>query len=295
MEEQQYLDLIRKLLEEGNKKPDRTGVGTLSLFGYQMRFNLSDSFPIITTKQIFWRGVVEELLWFIRGSTNAMELSAKNVNIWNGNSSREYLDSIGLLDREEGDLGPVYGFQWRHNGAEYKSSKHDYSGKGIDQLRSVVEKLLHSPHDRRIVLSAWNPADLHIMALPPCHCFVQFYVYDNVLSCQLYQRSADVGLGVPFNIMSYGLLTMILAKAVGMRAGDFIHTLGDAHVYTTHIEGLKTQLDRRPHPFPEMRIKKDIFSRDVDQVLSNMEALTFEDFELTNYKYHSKIFLPFAV
>jgi thymidylate synthase len=295
MEEQQYLEIIRKLLRAGNKKQDRTGVGTLSLFGFQMRFDLQNGFPLLTTKHVFWRGVVEKLLWFIRGSTNAKELSDKNVNIWNENASRKYLDSIGLADREEGDLGPVYGFQWRHYGAKYDSSKSDYTTQGVDQLRNVIEKIMKTPNDRRIIISSWNPPDIPLMALPPCHCFVQFYCHDNKLSCQLYQRSADVGLGIPFNIVSYSLLTLILAKATGMVAGEFIHTLGDTHIYSNHVNGLTQQIERIPYPFPEVCIKKDIFSNDVDQILKNIESLTFEDFELKNYIYHPKILLPFAV
>jgi len=293
-EEDQYLNLIRAILHEGYNKNDRTGVGTLSVFGVQMRFNLRDQFPMITTKQIFWRGVVEELLWIIRGSTNAKELSDKNVNIWNGNSSREYLDNLGFFDRTEGDLGPVYGFQWRHFGAKYKTSGDNYKGQGIDQLRQVIDKLLNNPHDRRIIICSWNPADLSNMALPPCHCFVQFYANDNELSCQLYQRSADVGLGVPFNIVSYALLTYIISQAVGMTPGTFVHTLGDAHIYKTHINGLKEQVARTPHHFPRVRLKKDLRSTTVEGILSNIESLTFEDFELTNYVFHPKILLPFS-
>lgn len=294
-EEQQYLEIIRRLLRSGNNKQDRTGVGTLSLFGFQMRFNLQKGFPLLTTKQVFWRGVVEELLWFIRGSTNAEELSEKNVHIWSENASRKYLDSIGLTERDEGDLGPVYGFQWRHYGATYDSFKSDYTMQGVDQLRNVIEKILKTPDDRRIIISSWNPSDIPYMALPPCHCFVQFYCYDNKLSCQLYQRSADVGLGVPFNIASYSLLTLILAKATGMDVGEFIHALGDTHIYLNHIEGLTQQIERVPYPFPQINIKKNIYSQDVDQVLKNIESLSFDDFELLNYNHHPKIVLPFAV
>ncbi|MGL5357016.1 MAG: thymidylate synthase [Cetobacterium sp.] len=294
-EEKQYLGIVRKLIRSGNEKQDRTGVGTRSLFGFQMRFNLQKGFPLLTTKHIFWRGVVEELLWFIRGSTDATELSERNVNIWNENASRKYLDSIGLTEREEGDLGPVYGFQWRHYGAKYDSCKSDYTKCGFDQLRNVIEKLMITPHDRRNIISSWNPIDIPQMALPPCHCFVQFYCHNNKLSCQLYQRSADVGLGVPFNIVSYSLLTLIIAKATGMVAGEFIHTLGDAHVYSNHIDGLSQQIERVPYSFPEVVIKKDLFSKDVDQILKNLESLSFKDFELKNYKFHPKICLPFAV
>lgn len=227
----------------GKTRSDRTGVGTVSIFGAQMRYSLRDNvFPLLTTKRVFWRAVAEELLWFIKGSTNAKELQAKNVRIWDGNSTREFLDKIGLTEREEGDLGPVYGFQWRHFGAEYKTCHDDYTGQGIDQLNDVIERIRSNPNDRRIIMSAWNVSDLKIMALPPCHCLVQFYVADGELSCQLYQRSADMGLGVPFNIASYALLTYMIAHVTGLKTGDFVHTLGDAHVYLNHVEPLKEQV-----------------------------------------------------
>lgn len=227
----------------GKERIDRTNVGTLSIFGAQMRFDLRDNiFPLLTTKRVFWRGVVEELLWFVKGSTNAKELQAKNVHIWDANSSREFLDQCGFTDRKEGDLGPVYGFQWRHFGADYKTCDESYEGQGIDQLNEVIKRIRTNPSDRRIIMSAWNVVDLPKMVLPPCHCFVQFYVADNELSCQLYQRSADMGLGVPFNIASYALLTYMIAHVTGLKPGDFIHTLGDAHVYKNHIEPLKEQV-----------------------------------------------------
>lgn len=227
----------------GKERIDRTNVGTLSIFGAQMRFDLrNDAFPLLTTKRVFWRGVVEELLWFIKGSTNAKELQEKNVHIWDANSSREFLDQCGFMDRKEGDLGPVYGFQWRHFGADYKSCDESYVGQGVDQLNEVIKRIRTNPTDRRIIMSAWNVADLPKMVLPPCHCFVQFYVADDELSCQLYQRSADMGLGVPFNIASYSLLTYMIAHVTGLKPGDFIHTLGDAHVYKNHIEPLKEQV-----------------------------------------------------
>jgi thymidylate synthase len=210
-EERQYLDLIRNILDHGRTKGNRTGVGTRSVFGAQMRFSLRNSFPLLTTKRVFWRGVVEELLWFIRGSTNARELSDKNVKIWDANGSRQFLDSLGLEDREEGDLGPVYGFQWRHFGAKYEDMHKDYTGLGVDQLAEVIRKIKTYPDDRRIIMSSWNPTDLPLMALPPCHTLCQFYVSDGELSCQMYQRSADMGLGVPFNIASYSLLTCMIA------------------------------------------------------------------------------------
>jgi dihydrofolate reductase/thymidylate synthase len=213
-EEFQYLNLIREVISSGNSRDDRTGTGTLSKFGGIMRFDLKNSFPLITTKDVFWRGVVEELLWFIRGETNSKKLSEKGVKIWDGNGSREFLDSLNLHHRQEGDLGPVYGFQWRHFGADYQDMFSDYNNKGVDQLKDLIHRIKNDPYSRRLILSAWNPADLSIMALPPCHVMSQFYVQDGKLSCGMYQRSADIGLGVPFNIASYALLTVLLAEVI---------------------------------------------------------------------------------
>ncbi|KAL8464527.1 hypothetical protein ACS0TY_034159 [Phlomoides rotata] len=249
-EEFLYLRLVQEIISNGSKKDDRTGTGTLSKFGCQMRFNLRKSFPLLTTKRVFWRGVVEELLWFISGSTNATILQEKGIHIWDGNASREFLDSIGLTHREEGDLGPVYGFQWRHFGATYTNMHADYTGQGFDQLLDVIDKIKNKPDDRRIILSAWNPSDLKLMALPPCHMFAQFYVANGELSCQMYQRSADMGLGVPFNIASYALLTCMIAHVCGLVPGDFVHVIGDAHVYRNHITPLQEQLKKLPRPFP---------------------------------------------
>ncbi|KAJ6409777.1 hypothetical protein OIU84_009298 [Salix udensis] len=249
-EEYLYLKLVQDIITDGNLKDDRAGTGTSSKFGCQMRFNLRKTFPLLTTKRVFWQGVVEELLWFISGSTNAKVLQEKGIHIWDGNASRDYLDSVGLRDREEGDLGPIYGFQWRHFGARYTDMHADYTGQGFDQLLDVIDKIRDNPNDRRIVLSAWNPSDLKLMALPPCHIFVQFYVANGELSCQMYQRSADMGLGVPFNIASYALLTRIIAHVCDLVPGDFIHVIGDAHVYHTHIRPLKEQLHKLPKPFP---------------------------------------------
>jgi len=286
-EEMQYLNLIRKIIDTGNRRDDRTGTGTLSVFGAQMRFSLRDgSFPLLTTKKVFYRGIAEELFWFIRGSTSAKELQERNVRIWDGNSSREFLDSIGLTEREEGDLGPVYGFQWRHFGAEYTNMHADYSGQGVDQLAQVIDRCKNKPNDRRNILCAWNPADLDKMALPPCHCLVQFYVAGGELSCQLYQRSADMGLGVPFNIASYALLTVMIAHVTGLKPGEFIHTLGDAHVYCNHIEALETQLEREPREFPKLKIKRKV---------DNIEDFTIDDFEVIGYNPHGKIVMAMAV
>merc|ERR1719190_89968 len=286
-DEDQYLDLIRDILKNGNDKSDRTGTGTYSVFGRQMRFSLRDNqFPLLTTKRVFWRGLAEELLWFIKGSTNANELAEKKIRIWDGNGSREFLDKKGLTHREEGDLGPVYGFQWRHFGAEYKDMHADYSGQGVDQLSDIIDKIKNRPDDRRIIMCAWNPADLNKMALPPCHCLVQFYVADGELSCQLYQRSADLGLGVPFNIASYALLTVMIAHVCQLTPGDFVHTLGDAHVYLNHVEPLKTQLERAPKPFPKIMIKRKV---------DNIEDFCIDDFEVVGYESHPKIVMDMAV
>eukprot|EP00906_Rhabdomonas_costata_P029163 RCo041175 len=274
-EEQQYLDLLGRILRQGTVKEDRTGVGTRSVFGAQMRFSLRDGlFPLLTSKRVFWRGVAEELLWFIRGDTNAKHLQEKDIHIWDGNASREYLDKIGLKDREEGDLGPVYGFQWRHFGAKYKDFHADYSAQGVDQLQQIIHTLRTNPNDRRILLSAWNPAALCEMALPPCHVLAQFYVADGELSCQMYQRSCDMGLGVPFNIASYALLTRLLAHVCGLKPGDFVHTLGDAHIYLNHVKPLEEQLLRHPRTFPTLHIRK---------VTTNIEQITFEDLEVLDY------------
>ncbi|GLH06948.1 Thymidylate synthase [Gryllus bimaculatus] len=286
-EEYQYLDQIERILECGARKDDRTGVGTYALFGAQMRYSLRNgTFPLLTTKRVFWRGVVEELLWFIRGSTNSRELSEKNVRIWDANSSREYLDSLGFSDRAEGDLGPVYGFQWRHFGAEYKDMNADYTGQGIDQLKEVINTIKTRPDDRRMIMCAWNPLDIPLMALPPCHCLVQFFVANGELSCQLYQRSADMGLGVPFNIASYSLLTYMIAKVTGLQPGEFIHSLGDNHVYVNHVEALREQLQRTPRPFPTLHIIRNV---------NDIEDFQFNDFELKDYKPYPKLSMEMAV
>lgn len=274
-DEYQYLSAVAEIIESGHEKSDRTGTGTLSKFGMQMRYNLVDQFPLLTTKRVFWRGVLEELLWFIKADTNANNLAAKNVRIWDKNGAREFLDNLGLNDREVGDLGPVYGFQWRHFGAKYGTMHDDYTGKGIDQLTAVIEKIKNNPNDRRIIMSAWNPPDLPLMALPPCHLMCQFYVAGNKLSCQMYQRSADMGLGVPFNIASYSLLTYMIAHVTNLEPGEFIHTMGDAHVYKNHVEPLKEQLKRDPRPFPKLVIKRKV---------ENIEDFVAEDFEIVEYK-----------
>ena len=254
-DERQYLDLVEDIILTGKKKSDRTGTGTISKFGAQMRFSLRDGvFPLLTTKRVFWKGVAEELFWFIKGETNGKTLKEKGVGIWDDNGTRAFLDSRGLTERAEGDLGPIYGFQWRHFGAEYGTCHDDYTGKGKDQLAEVIDKIKNNPDDRRIIMSAWNPMALGDMALPPCHVMCQFYVADGELSCQMYQRSCDMGLGIPFNIASYSLLTVMLANICGLKPGDFIHSMGDTHVYSNHVEPLQEQLKRDPRPFPSIKV-----------------------------------------
>lgn len=262
----QYLDLMRHVIEHGNKKEDRTGTGTYSVFGYQMRFNLEQGFPLLTTKKVHLKSIIHELLWFLQGSTNIQYLKENGVRIWD-----EWAD-------ENGNLGPVYGYQWRN------WPKPD--GTHIDQISQVIEMIKKNPDSRRLIVSAWNVADVDQMKLPPCHAFFQFYVADGRLSCQLYQRSADIFLGVPFNIASYALLTMMVAQVCGLKAGDFVHTLGDAHIYLNHLEQTREQLSREPRHLPTMRINpevKDIFS------------FKFEDFVLENYDPHSAIKAQVAV
>ncbi|EFN56442.1 hypothetical protein CHLNCDRAFT_30873 [Chlorella variabilis] len=285
-EEHQYLEMIEDVMANGVFRGDRTGTGTYSKFGATMRFNLRHSFPLLTTKRVFWRGVAEELLWFVSGCTNARVLMDKGIHIWDGNGSREYLDSIGLSHREEMDLGPVYGFQWRHFGAEYTDMHADYGGKGVDQLAELIHKIKTNPNDRRLVLSAWNPAALTDMALPPCHMFCQFYVADGELSCQMYQRSCDLGLGVPFNIASYSLLTCMVAQVCGLRPGDFVHVLGDAHVYANHVGPLRDQLKNAPRHFPRLLI---------NPAKTDIDSFVFDDFQLEGYQPHKAIKMQMAV
>jgi dihydrofolate reductase / thymidylate synthase len=286
--EQQYLELIRRIIATGVSRGDRTGVGTRSLFGETMRFDLRDSFPLLTTKRVFWRGVAEELLWFIRGETNANSLADKGVHIWDGNGSRDFLDKSGFPDRHVGDLGPVYGFQWRHFGAEYKDMYTDYAGKGVDQLADIIAAIKKNPNDRRMVLSAWNPAALHEMALPPCHMMAQFHVANGDLSCLMFQRSCDMGLGVPFNIASYALLTRLIAHVTGLRAGDFVHVLGDAHVYNNHIDALQEQLTRQPRPFPRLVIRER-------PGIASIDDFVMDDLQIIGYEPHNTIRMKMAV
>lgn len=251
---QQYHDLMRHVLEHGQDKGDRTGTGTRSVFGYQMRFDLSEGFPVLTTKKLHLRSIIHELLWFLQGDTNIRYLKENGVSIWD-----DWAD-------ENGDLGPVYGYQWR--------SWPNPNGGHIDQIANVVEQIKNNPNSRRLMVSAWNPALVDEMALPPCHALFQFYVADGKLSCQLYQRSADIFLGVPFNIASYALLTMMVAQVCGLKAGDFVHTLGDAHLYNNHFEQAQLQLTRTPKTLPTMSINPEV---------TDLFAFKFEDFELVGY------------
>ncbi|KAI6165183.1 thymidylate synthase/dCMP hydroxymethylase domain-containing protein [Pisolithus thermaeus] len=303
-EEYQYLNLVRRAIENGESREDRTGTGTLSIFAPSpLRFSLKDrTFPLLTTKKIFMKGIAEELLWFIRGDTDAKALDSKGVRIWNGNGSKEFLEKRGLGHREEGDLGPIYGFQWRHFGAEYVDCKTDYTGHGVDQLQDCIRKIVETPTDRRIILSAWNPAAIPQMALPPCHMMCQFYVHvspdassKNRLSCLMYQRSADLGLGIPFNIASYALLTHIIAQVTNTEAHELIIQLGDAHVYKDHVEALEKQLERHPKPFPKLRFKKELKSlHDVEQLKYSAKAAE-SDFVVEGYQSHEAIPMKMSV
>lgn len=261
----QYHDLLKHVLETGTRKEDRTGTGTISVFGYQMRFNLSEGFPILTTKKVHLRSIIHELLWFLKGDTNIKYLRENGVTIWD-----EWAD-------ENGELGPVYGYQWR----SWPSAKGN-----IDQISEVLKQIKNNPDSRRILVTAWNPGEIDKMALPPCHILFQFYVANGKLSCQLYQRSADIFLGVPFNIASYALLTMMVAQVCGLQPGDFVHTLGDAHIYSNHLDQVNLQLSRDLRPLPKMKLNPEI---------NNLFAFRYEDFELTGYDPHPLIKAPVAV
>ncbi len=262
----QYHDLLQHILDNGAQKEDRTGTGTISVFGYQMRFDLNEGFPCLTTKKLHLRSIIHELLWFLKGETNIQYLKENNVSIWD-----EWADA-------EGNLGPVYGSQWR--------SWPTADGKHIDQIKQVLDQLKNNPDSRRIIVSAWNVGEIDKMALPPCHAFFQFYVADGKLSCQLYQRSADTFLGVPFNIASYALLTMMMAQVCGLKPGDFVHTLGDAHLYSNHLDQARLQLTRDFRPLPQMKINPEI---------TNLFDFKYEDFELVNYHPHPHIKAAVAV
>ncbi|KAL6122718.1 hypothetical protein NUSPORA_00247 [Nucleospora cyclopteri] len=286
-EEEQYLNLIKEILKNGENVSDRTGTGTRRLFGRSMRYSLeNNAFPLLTTKKVAYNTIMRELIFFIRGETDNKILRKQNVRIWDGNSTREYFDSIGI-DRETDDLGPVYGFQWRHCGAKYKTCHDDYTGKGIDQLQNVIDQIKKNPTSRRLVVCAWNPCQLNEMALPPCHCLFQFQVSQGKLSCILYQRSCDVGLGVVFNIASYAALTIIVAKLCNLEAGEFIHFMGDVHIYNDHIEALLTQIERKPFAFPTLKLKEKEYNK--------LEDFEFEDFILENYESHPPIKMKMSV
>ncbi|MBI0158281.1 MULTISPECIES: thymidylate synthase [unclassified Snodgrassella] len=263
---QQYLDLMQHVLDRGTDKADRTGTGTRSVFGYQMRFNLADGFPVLTTKKLHLRSIIYELLWFLRGDTNIGYLHEHNVSIWD-----EWADA-------DGNLGPVYGYQWRSWPAP--------DGRHIDQISNLLQQIKHNPDSRRLIVSAWNPALVDEMALPPCHALFQFYVVEGKLSCQLYQRSADIFLGVPFNIASYALLTMMIAQVCDLEPGEFIHTLGDAHLYSNHFEQAKLQLSRTPKKLPQMHLNPDV---------KDLFSFQFEDFTLTDYHPDAHIKAPVAI
>ena len=262
----QYLDLMEHVLEQGVKKSDRTGTGTLSVFGYQMRVNLGEGFPLLTTKRMHLKSIIYELLWFLKGSTNVEYLQDHGVRIWN-----KWAD-------EDGELGPVYGAQWR--------TWRTVNGQTVDQISDVIESIKSNPASRRLIVSAWNVGEIEKMALPPCHTLFQFYVVDNKLSCQLYQRSADVFLGVPFNIASYSLLTMMIAQVCDLEVGDFVHTFGDAHLYLNHLEQARQQLQRDPYPLPLMKINPEV---------KNILDFEYDDFELVNYQAHQHIKAPISV
>jgi thymidylate synthase len=263
---QQYLDLMRHVRDHGVRKDDRTGTGTLSVFGHQMRFDLARGFPVLTTKKLHLRSIIHELLWFLKGDTNVKYLRDNGVTIWD-----EWAD-------RDGNLGPVYGAQWRSWPAR--------DGKTIDQIADVIARIRKNPNSRRLIVTAWNPADVDEMALPPCHCLFQFYVANGKLSCQLYQRSADIFIGVPFNIASYALLTHMVAHVTGLKVGDFVHTLGDAHLYLNHLDQANEQLSRTPLPLPRLIIKREV---------KEIDAFRYEDFEIAGYQSHPHIAAPVAV
>ena len=262
----QYLQLMRHVLEHGNRKQDRTGTGTLSMFGYQMRFDLAEGFPLVTTKRVHLKSVIHELLWFLKGETNVRYLKEQGVTIWD-----EWAGP-------NGELGPIYGYQWR--------SWPTPDGRHVDQISQVVEAIRKKPDSRRLMVSAWNVGELEQMKLPPCHCFFQLYVCDGRLSCQMYQRSADIFLGVPFNIASYALLTLMFAQACGLKPGEFVHTLGDTHLYLNHLEQAKLQLTREPYPLPQMKLNPRVQS---------IFDFAYEDFTLEDYRFHPAIPAPVAV
>ncbi len=277
-----YHALLEKILAEGRPREDRTGTGTIGIFGHQMRFDLREGFPLVTTKKVHTKSIIHELLWFLRGETTVESLQRAGVTIWDEWATAEQCARFG---RSEGDLGPVYGHQWRNFGAT-KMPDGTYARDGIDQLAKVVAQIKNTPHSRRLLVTGWNPGEAEDVALPPCHTFFQFYVQDGELSCQLYQRSADVFLGVPFNIASYALLTMMIAQVTGLRVAEFVHTFGDAHLYKNHVEQARTLLSRSPRPLPTMRI---------DPSVTDLFAFEYAHFTLEGYDPHPAIPAPVAV
>ena len=277
--ETQYLQLLRQVLVHGESRISRNAT-THAIFGVRMEFDLSDgTIPLLTTKKMAWKTVIKELLWFIGGKTDNASLQSQGVRIWEGNSTRQFLDSVGLRDREVGDLGPIYGFQWRHSGAEYHSCHSDYTGKGVDQLQQCVDLITSNPTSRRIIMTAWNPSDLSQMALPPCHILCQWYVStEGTLSLQMYQRSGDSFLGIPFNIFSYSVLLTMVAHLVGLRPGRFVHIVGDFHIYQQHLEMVKQQIQRIPYPFPRLVIKRDRAE------IGSIDRYQIGDFDLVEYR-----------
>ncbi len=277
-----YLDLLQHLLDHGGTREDRTGTGTLGVFGYQMRFDLAQGFPALTTKKLHLKSIIHELLWFLRGETHVASLQAAGVRIWNAWATAEQCAKFG---RAAGDLGPVYGHQWRNFGATLRPDG-TYESDGVDQIRRALDLIRHNPHSRRIIVTGWNPQESDRVELPPCHTMFQFYVQGGRLSCQLYQRSADVFLGVPFNIASYALLTMMMARAAGLAPGDFVHTFGDVHLYRNHIEQAQLQLSREPRPLPTMHL---------DPGVTELADFAYEHCRLEGYDPHPHIKAPVAV
>lgn len=284
-DEMQYIQLLKDILENGELRSNRTDIKTLSVFGKQIRFDISKKLPLLTSKRVYWKGVMKELLWFIKGDTSATRLNGEGIKIWNGNSTREFLDNRGL-EYSEGDVGPVYGFQWRHWNADYDTCDSSYDGKGIDQLSRLIESIKSDPYGRRHILSAWNVGQLDKMALPPCHIMCQFYVSSKGLSCQMYQRSVDTFLGLPFNIASYAVLTYIIAHVTGYKPYELVMCLGDTHIYENHIDAVKQQISNPMHPFPTLKINKKT---------TNIDDLEYDDFELMDYNHSGTIKAEMAV